>query len=547
MKVEEYLREKGINYKVVTRPTGIQAITSCPNCGENDFAINIKTGFFKCVHLKKCGIAGSFRELKRYYGDYVDDIVTTSKKEYNKPKAEIEPVNRAIGGYLVNERKFKREVLREFKHLLGYKDGAIVFKYQIDGEDYAYKYRMIKEKKFWKEKNTPPVLFNWDNCKEQTELFITEGEMDVIALKHYDIDAVSIPNGASDLSWIDYNWERLQRIDRFILVYDNDEAGQHGAAKAAQRLGEHKCLNVTLPEKDVCDCYVKGIDIIPYIINAKQFGSDKVKSCAEYIEDIIEIKDNDTKSRGIATFSNKLTEILGGWRKGEVTVWSGTNGSGKSNILLQEAYNLANNGTKVLVGSFEMSPVSYLKWVVQMKSGENIINQDIKEVLRSIGNNFYCINAHGYVTAKNLYGIIEYAAKRYGVQHVIIDSLMRVKFKTSDIYKEQSDFIIELCRLADTYDLHIHLVAHPRKGDDDGKIPDKVDIAGASDITNNAHNVIIVYRVDEVLMNKNQRKKHNIPSLCDCILIVKKNREKGTHGKAYLIFDKEYKKFKDAY
>lgn len=47
--------------------------------------------------------------------------------------------------------------------------------------------------------------------------------------------------------------------------------------------------------------------------------------------------------------------------------------------------------------------------------------------------------------------------------------------------------------------MHVHLVAHPRKGTDESKGPGKMDVAGSSKITDGADNVFTVWssRKDE--------------------------------------------------
>ena len=545
-KVYNYLVSKGHNPVEVNRPSGRFYKIPCPVCGEKDFVVNVDTGSYNCFHLKKCGIKGSFRDLKHLYGDY--DIMRATMLTYaDLSNVTVDKPDGTVGEFL-KSRGFVPEVYRKFKDVLGRKENAICFLYKYKGKLYSIKYRDMKEKKFWKEKNTAPLLYNMDMCEGLEDIIIVEGELDVIAAKHYGINAVSIPNGAQDASWLEYNWDYIQKYKRVIFCYDNDEAGQANIYSLAKRIGLAKCINVMLPYKDMNECLLQGVpqeDIYKCFMQGEEFGNKYVKSCDNYVDKVITVVRDKNKSKGIPTAFNELNSILGGWRAGEVTVWTGINHAGKTTVLLQQALDLCHKHERVLIGSFEMQPERYLKWLVQMEKGETEDEYEIREVLYKLSDYLFCIDRVGSIKAKELYDTIEYATRRYDVKHVIIDSLMRIQYKTQDTYKEQSEMMVELCRLAQEFDIHIHLVAHPRKGDSDVEEPDKVDIAGTADITNNAHNVIVVYRVDTE--SKKDLKKLKVEGICNTILIVKKNREMGKLGRCSLVFDETKKIFSDAY
>jgi twinkle protein len=136
----------------------------------------------------------------------------------------------------------------------------------------------------------------------------------------------------------------------------------------------------------------------------------------------------------------------------------------------------------------------------------------------------------------------KYAAKRYGVSHFIIDSLMTVSFDgISDKakFQAQADFVSALTVFAKQFDVHIHLVAHPRKTMYDKDEAGKTDVAGSADITNLCDNVLILHRAPR--KDSGAAKKF----MADAKLEVKKNREFGTEGSVYLSFDEDTKRFTD--
>ena len=75
----------------------------------------------------------------------------------------------------------------------------------------------------------------------------------------------------------------------------------------------------------------------------------------------------------------------------------------------------------------------------------------------------------------------------------MIDSLIKCGIRPDD-YARQTEFVDRLCWAAKTHNIHIHLVHHIRKGDKEGKRPDKFDIKGAGEITDLVDNVFIIHR-----------------------------------------------------
>jgi hypothetical protein len=101
--------------------------------------------------------------------------------------------------------------------------------------------------------------------------------------------------------------------------------------------------------------------------------------------------------------------------------------------------------------------------------------------------------------------------------------MMRLKLGVDD-YTAQKITVDRLAAFARVYDAHVHLVAHPRKGANDHQGVDKSAIKGTSEITDLAHNVIVVTR-------------HEHHSTIE----VLKHREHGTLGKIPIIVNPDSK------
>jgi twinkle protein len=521
---------------------------NCPQCGdtENKFAVSLTTGAFNCLHLNNCGIKGSFFEFQKLMGDTPksekrDRFANPPAKKYTKPATEIKPPTPPVIAYL-NKRGFTRETLDHFK-VGAFDNDTAMLPYYRNGELINVKYRSITDKKKMRtETNAEPILFNRDQIYDN-RLIICEGEYDAMALYYYGLDAVSVPMGAKNLQWIDTEWEYLETFDEIYLCFDMDQAGQEAARLVAARLGEWRCRIVRLPKKDANECLLAGVAIHGLIDQAETITPETLVSTLYFEEQVQDLFRLGPQLFGVPTAWEELNHKLKGWRGSEVTVWSGRNGSGKSTILNQHLIDMAQKGVKSCIFSGEMPPARYLRWaVVQHKENDAPSPAAIQSSLAWMNDKIFILNITNGVEPSKLLSDFEYAARRYGVTHFVVDSLMKVSLDMRDEYNAQKDFISSLCDFAQKFNVHVHVVAHPRKTFSDDDTPGKVDVKGSSHITDLAHNVIVLNRTTDEQREKVEKKGK---TLSDAQMYLKKNREFGIEGKIHLWFNEKTKRYRD--
>jgi len=547
--VGEYLAKKNFTYSAKTRGNRTEYIMNCPFCDdhENKFAINATSGAFKCLHLNKCGESGSFWDFQKKLGDTPDKLRNIeyskpSKPSYKKPKVSAHKIKTQVELWLA-ERKIPEEAIKQFK--LGQKDDrTIMIPYFKDSELVNVKYRdILEKKKMWNEKSAEPTLYNRDNAVG-AELTICEGEFDAIALAVYGVNAVSVPNGTGDLRWIENEWEWLEKFTKINLIMDTDKAGQDAVKEIVSRLGEWRCFNVILPKKDANDCLIAGINseaIIKCLDNAHDFDMTNLTDTASFIEAVKKRYNN--PQLGADTPFAKLNRMLKGLRPQELTVVSGNSGSGKSTLINQFIISLYQAGHKSCLASLEMPPEAYLTWLVQQQSfNGNLEDSDIERTLNGMRDFFKIVDVDSELTPSALLDYWEFAAKKYGVKFFFLDSLMRINLEGRNEYAEQKKFVSDLLTFSKKHKCHIIMVAHPRKGETDQKTPGKVDIAGTANITNLAHNVIMLWR-NSPEAKKQAEQKGKI--LSDAVLYLKKNRIYGLEGIVPLSFDYNRKLYEE--
>ena len=142
----------------------------------------------------------------------------------------------------------------------------------------------------------------------------------------------------------------------------------------------------------------------------------------------------------------------------------------------------------------------------------------------------------------------EYAFKRYGVDQFVVDSLVKLGV-AHDAYDGQKKTVERLCDFSAKYPVHVHLVCHSRKAQDETRRPGKLDVAGHADITNLAHNGLTVWRNKEKertvggLIESGKPLPNDVSSMEDGVIDVWKRRDTGEEPSVRLAFNLDAKTF----
>jgi twinkle protein len=181
-------------------------------------------------------------------------------------------------------------------------------------------------------------------------------------------------------------------------------------------------------------------------------------------------------------------------RKGEVTVWAGINKHGKTTFLSHVMLNVMKAGQKVCVASLEMNPTDSMTKMARQAAGvESPAIPYIKAFHRWTDGKLWIYDHVGKLSANRALAVATYVRKELGLDHLVIDSLMKCGIGVDDL-TGQKDFIDSLCAIARDTGLGIHLVCHMRKGESDKTAPGKFDVKGAGEITDMVDNIVIVWR-----------------------------------------------------
>lgn len=245
-----------------------------------------------------------------------------------------------------------------------------------------------------------------------------------------------------------------------------------------------------------------SIDFSAYVRETE--GREKVRPASEYIRHM-------AATLGQVVHEPKAylpwpkTHGIVHLRPGEVSLWAGVNGEGKSLITGLVAMSLVSQGERVCVASFEMKPRATLGRMAR-QFAESSINglegdSDAIAAMRELYEQFgaftdgklWIYDQQGTVHTDTLIGVIRYCAKELRIQHMFIDSLMKC-VRNEDDYNGQKAFVDEMTAIARDYGMHIHLVHHMRKLSSDEQQPDKADVKGSGSITDQVDNLFLLWR-----------------------------------------------------
>lgn len=281
-----------------------------------------------------------------------------------------------------------------------------------------------------------------------------------------------------------------------------------------------------------------------------------VRSAAEWVDALIrKLRSPDTTPKVFLPWEK--THSLFTFRPGEVTVWAGQNGHGKTGVVTQVKLSLMGQGQKVAGASFEMKPMTELELMARMYCGTNPFSPEyqgndgadaLEALFRELGDwakgRLWMYDQQGTTDPRNVLGMARYAAKELGCGHVFIDNLAKC-VKGEDDFNGQKAFVDEITALARDNGVHVHLVHHLRKPTNEGHIPDKHDSKGSGSITDQPDNLLLVWRnkpkEDDIKAGKRVSPKLAEP---DAYILCRKQRNGDDEPTIGLWFDRDSKQFK---
>lgn len=520
-----------------------------------DFASDVDKGDLLDLIAAKnhCSIAHAIKAAKDFLGIHEIESVIRPRR-YTKPDTKaivasaVQPQG-DVWAYLLGARGLKDETLRAYR-MAEYGREMVFPSFSPAGELLNMKYigidrDMAGKKMIRQEQGCAPSLWGWQSIKPRTSLtearyvILTEGQIDAMTWHQQGLNALSVPDGVANDSWIEFDWDNLQQFDTIYINFDDDDPGKKATLNVVERLGKARCLIVKLPRcKDANELLMSGgtqSDFMSAFSRAKAITPKQIKAPTDFKEQLYEASGLIQRERhGIRPelFQGKII-----FSPGEFTVWTGYSGHGKSMILSQVVIESLNQGHKVAIASMEMTGAQTLfRMICQMLKKSALTREEVDKSLDELTGKLWIYDLIGNVETSLLFELMDYSAARHNVDDFVIDSLMKTNVGV-DNYQAQKEFADNCSTFSIMKYRHVHLVAHARKSQSryqQSDAPTKDDVKGNSDITNMADNILILYR---------NKKKELLPEAekvgkPDAILICDKQRNNGWEGRMKLWYDK---------
>jgi len=446
-------------------------------------------------------------ETRQWLGITQHQFEPQKRLNWVKPKLKLNAltIGSSVVQYLIELRKLTIETLKAFQ--ITADSDKIIFPYYRDQELIFVKYlnvtRLNGKKDISVTPNSEPCLFGWQCIPKDTRsIVLTEGEIDTMSLFQYGLPfgILSVPfggGGGGKQNWIENEFDRLNIYDEIYLCLDNDQEGQIATQTLVQRLGRHRCRIVTLPCKDANECLQNNVsveEIKKCFDLAKILDPDELKRADSFLEQVIQeiYPASDTHLGYTLPWNKTQGRIL--LAPDELSVWTGINGHGKSQMLGQIILGCIKQGAKLCIASLELKPKRLLARLTRQAAGvRNPTVGYIKAINKWYGENLWIFDLVGTAKTERILEVFLYARQRYGIDVFVIDSMMKCGI-TEDDYNAQKMFVEKLCDFKNEHNCHIHLVIHPRKLQDESKPPGKLDIKGSGALSDLADNCFTVWR-----------------------------------------------------
>ncbi|KAJ8964650.1 hypothetical protein NQ317_012320 [Molorchus minor] len=532
-------------------------IAHCPLCGKNSKSvakiyINKTTGMFICSSCKKTGQWNDFLTLisvkksKKKVKDKVEDEVAPGEhiKEFletiRKSTNEIKKLEEVAFTSIL--KKFSLPVISQsalssLDVRVNSKETSMYFPIE-NVENETVGYRLINSRRT-EDTVVPDVIYGGiltaRIAKSKDTAVLVPYISDFLVLLNSKVSAniVCLPNSVNNLP--QYILPSLERFKKLILWFGNDSKSWDATRHFAKKLGEKRCLLVRPNEKQLLPHLDESQDFKAVISGAQPMWHKSITTFSNLRSEVFSDLQNIDKVQGVKwTRYPALNKILKGHRRGELTVFTGPTGSGKTTFISDYSLDLAMQGVNTLWGSFEIRNARLARTMLQQMAGIRL--DENLHLFDNWADQFeklpiYFMTFHGQQPIKVVMEAVEHATYVYDIAHLIIDNVqfmmgMSEEQKHMDRFWKQDVLIAAFRQFATRKNCHVTLVIHPRKERDDEDLTTS-SIFGGAKASQEADNILIIQ--DKRLTSVRGKK----------YLQVAKNRYSGDLGIMALEFDKD--------
>uniref|UniRef100_F7CUW8 Twinkle mtDNA helicase n=1 Tax=Monodelphis domestica TaxID=13616 RepID=F7CUW8_MONDO len=335
--------------------------------------------------------------------------------------------------------------------------------------------------------------------RRDVEVVLTGRELDSLALHQATgLPTLALPRGLACLppTLLPY----LEQFRRIVLWLGDDLRAWEAAKLFARKLNPKRCSLVRPGDQHPrpLEALTQGLNLQKILKGALPAGHKSIVSFRQLREEVLGELSNVEQVAGVRWGRYPdLNRLLKGHRKGELTVFTGPTGSGKTTFISEYALDLCTQGVNTLWGSFEISNVRLARiMLTQFVMGrlEEKLEEYDKWADRFEDLALYFMTFHGQQNIRTVIDTMKHAVYVYDICHVIIDNLqfmMGQEQLSSDRIAVQDYIVGAFRKFATDNSCHVTLVIHPRKEDGDKELQ-TASIFGSAKASQEADNVLIL-------------------------------------------------------
>ena len=521
---------------------------SCERCGSSDANVLYEGGTKFCF---SCRTYSKGEDV-----EHVQKPISINSNHQNFSSGVIDGIP---------DRAIKRETAQFFNVQVLHDRNHNVVKhiypyYDINNSHVGNKIRLVANKGFSSEGNLPKAVLFGQNKFTQGGKYLTICEGEIDAMSAYELQGskwacLSIKNGCqSALKDIKANYDYVNKFEKIVLCFDNDEHGRKAATKVAQIFEPNKCLIMDMRYKDANEYLMKGKkqEFTQDFWNAKPYTPAGIHNLADISSRIYE---EDNTETCLYPYDG-LNEKLYGIRTGELVTFTAGTGAGKSSLMRELMHHLLTNTehnigvfsleenitrTMLHIMSVEASDRLYIKEVQK-----NYTIEQMKEFERkTIGTRrFYGFDHFGSITTDEILNRVRYMVKALDCKYILIDhlSILVSGIEGEDERRNIDQLMTKLRSLVEETRCAMLLVSHLRratgdKGQEQGKEISLSMLRGSHSIAQISDAVIALER--------DQQAEDPVMANTTTVRVLK-NRYAGETGiSAYLLYDKDTGRLKE--
>ena len=231
----------------------------------------------------------------------------------------------------------------------------------------------------------------------------------------------------------------------------------------------------------------------------------------------------DTSKNRVLSGIRELDFNTKGFEMGCITIWTGFTNAGKTTVMTMLAKNTIEQGERIFFFNGEQTKEDFKNNLyIQSSQSKDLIHKQFKNscvydtfvkpekavLLEKIyGNKIFIYNNEAPRNINTLIQAMEEVRQREKIKVFFLDNFMQIDMKGDNVFQEQTEIMEKLRTFAINRNVHIHLVAHPRKIERFQTRLSLYDVAGSSNIVNKAYNIISILRVDTVVKDSKDYEK----------------------------------------